>query len=315
LSQLPPPMPATKALHNWYERAGVRSDPRRALTDGEDIGKMFFPERLIPHLSHPLIPQDDTRLRRYLTAQHLYQWLRFTMHFEVEVVCRATQLITASGAGLALSGAAQIDAARIIVDETYHSLCTLDVLQQLEARSGIPELSYDFGPFLTGLDSVGADMPQHRTLVRLLQVVVFETLITSILSEIPGDDRLIGIVRATVRDHAADEGRHHAFFAAFFEHLWSQLDPPLRTRISGYLPRLIVRSLRPPTGPAQAALLAAGFGETTARDIVADSYSDAAVLADINRSAAKTVQLFARVGVLDVPGARERFLAEGLTVP
>lgn len=308
-------MPATRALHNWYERAGVRSDPRRVLADGDDIGKMFFPEHLIPHLGHPLVPRDDAVLRRYLAAQHLYQWLRFTMHFEVGVVCRATQLIVTDGAALTLSPAAQIDAARILVDETYHSLYTLDVLQQLEARSGIPELGHDFGPFLAGLDSVGANMPQHRTLVRLLQVVVFETLITSILSEIPSDDQLIGIVRTTVRDHAADEGRHHAFFAAFFEHLWSQLDAPMRSRISGYLPCLIVRSLRPSTGPARSALLAAGFAEPAVHEIVADSYSDAAVLADINRSAAKTVQLFARVGVLDVPGARERFLAEGLTVP
>jgi hypothetical protein len=268
----------------------------------------------VPHLDHPLIDPDDHRLRRYLVAQHCYQWLRFTMHFEVAVVCRATQQIADGSTGLELPVTSHLDAYKIVVDEGYHSLYSLDVQHQLATRSGIPALGYDFGPFIRGLDAVGEQMPAHRQLVQLLQVVVFETLITSILSDIPNDESVVTLVRDTVRDHAIDEGRHHAFFSAFFRRLWGQLDPGTRALVADYLPTLVVRSLRPATDPAHAALLSCGFSEAHVRDIIAESYSRARVLAGVRHAAAKTLRLFEEVGVLDFPGARDNFTGHGLIV-
>jgi P-aminobenzoate N-oxygenase AurF len=305
-------MPEVATFRSWYDRAGVRSDPRRLLDIEDDIHKAFFPEHLVPHLNHPMVDADDLALRRYLTAQHCYQWLRFTMHFEVAVVCRATQRIADGSTGLVLTDNSRMDAYKIVVDEGYHSLYSLDVSHQLEQRSGIPALGYDFGPFITGLDAVGGGIPDHFLLVQLLQVVVFETLITSILIDIPQDEGVIGIVRETVRDHAVDEGRHHVFFSAFFRHLWGQLDPAARARVAGYLPHLVVRSLRPATEPATSALLAWGFTRSKAREIVADSYAPDRVLVGIRHAAAKTIRLFEEVGVLDLPGARDRFAEQGL---
>jgi hypothetical protein len=305
-------MPEVSAFRHWYERAGVRADARRTLDPEDDVHKAFFPEELVPHLAHPLVDPDDHLLRRYLTAQHCYQWLRFTMHFEVAVVCRATQQIADGSTGLSLTDDTRMDAYKIIIDEGYHSLYSLDVQHQLEKRSGIDALAYDFGPFIKGLDAVGEDMPDHRLLVQLLQVVVFETLVTSILSDIPKDEGVIDLVRDTVRDHAIDEGRHHAYFSAFFKHLWGQLDRPTRQFVAESLPDLVIRSLQPATAPAHAALLASGFGQDKARQIVAESFAPDIVLAGIRHSAAKTLRLFAEVGVLDLPGSRERFFAKGL---
>jgi hypothetical protein len=307
------PMSRTRAFQGWYEKAAVRTGPRRLVSAG-DAG-VFFPEHLVPHLSHPLIDPDDAPLRRYLAAQHLYQWLQFTMEFEVAVVCRATQHIADGSSGLVLPPESRLDAARITVDESYHSLYSLDVSQQLQESSGIGALPVDFGPFFAGLDAIGDDMPQHSVLIRLLQVVVFETLITSVLSDIPQDESLIELVRVVVRDHAADEARHHAFFSVFFQHLWGQLEPSLRRQIASYLPRLIVASLQPPSVPAVAALRAAGFPAAQVAEIVADSYAKPKVLPGIRRSAAKTIALFERTGVLDIPGAREEFQAAGLLIP
>jgi hypothetical protein len=309
------PMPATDALSNWYERAGVRTDPRRMLEIEDDIHKAFFPEHLVPHLDHPLVDPSDHELRRYLTIQHCYQWLRFTMHFEVAVVCRATQQIADGSTGLNLSDACRMDAYKIVVDESYHSLYSLDVQHQLEARSGAEALEYDFGPFIRDLDRVGEDLPQHRMLVQLLQVVVFETLITSILADIPADESVVTLVRDTVRDHAIDEGRHHAFFSSFFRYLWGQLDTPTRNLVADYLPLLVLRSLRPATDPARAALLNSGFDAEQVREIVTDSYSRDRVLASVRHSAAKTIRLFDDVGVLDRPGVRDNFIQHGLIVP
>lgn len=309
-----PEIRGIKAFTSWYDKAGVRSDPRRFAVAEEEIHKRFFPERLIPHLGHHLVASQDQRLRNYLAAQHLYQWLSQTMNFEISVVNRATERIANGKTDLDISGETRLTAYKIMVDECYHSLYSADVLEQLQRSSGIDALPYDFAPFLNGLDAIAEDVAEHRELIQLLQVIVFETLITSILYEIPGDESVITVVRDIVRDHAVDEGRHHAFFASFFTFLWGQLEAGTRHRIALHLPQIIVRSLEPATESAHQALRVAGFTETTAREIIFDSYQREAVLADIRKSSAKTVRLFQDHGVLAMPGVRERFADAGLMV-
>jgi hypothetical protein len=307
-----PDIAGNSAFESWYAKSGVRSDPRRLAVTGEQTHKHFFPERLIPYLDHPLVVPHDQHVRRYLAAQYLYQWLRFTMHFEIAVVNRATERIAHGKLDLDISGETRLTAYKIMVDECYHSLYSADVVEQLQKSSGIDALPYDFAPFLRRLDAIAAEVPQHRELAQLLQVVVFETLITSILYEIPGDQSVLSVVRDIVRDHAVDEGRHHAFFASFFTFLWGQLDAGTRHRMALYLPQIIVRSLEPPTGSARQALCAAGFTEAAAKEIIADSYQREAVLAGIRKSSAKTVRLFSDHGVLALPGVYERFADAGL---
>jgi hypothetical protein len=308
----PPFIAGGRAFDAWYERSGVRSGPRRFAANGAEAGKSLFPERLILHLSHPLIDPADQRLRRYLAAQHLYQWLLFTMHLEISVVNRATQRLANGRSGLDLPAQARLNAYRILVDESYHSLASLDIVEQLQQQTGIVALAYDFEPFLTELDAVGADLPGHRKLVQLLQVVVFETLITSILSDIPGDESVVTVVREVVGDHAADERRHHAYFSSLFPRLWGQLDRGARRQLALCLPDIIIGSLRPATQPAYLALREAGFGPGQAREITVDSYNDEVVLRGIRAAAAKTIRLFQLHGVLDLPGVHERFAASGL---
>jgi hypothetical protein len=306
-----PPIVGAQAFASWYDRAGVRSNPRR-FADVEDIDKSFFKEDLVPHLRHHRIDPDDHKLRRYLIAQHLYQWLQFTMHFEVAVVNRATQRIADGTSGLELASETRLTAYRILVDECYHSLYSIDVVEQLQSMSGIAALPYDFSPFLRGLDAVGEEKPEHRRLIQLLQVVVFETLITSILADIPDDESVITVVRDIVRDHAFDERRHHAFFASFFPYLWGQLDPATRQQMAMYLPTIILRSLQPATKPAYDALRQSGFDERAAREIVVESYDRDTVLTSIRFASAKTVRLFQAHGLLDMPGVEEQFAEAGL---
>jgi hypothetical protein len=230
----------------------------------------------------------------------------------VSVVNRATRRIADGRSGLELPAETRLTAYQILVDEGYHSLYSLDVLEQVQQGSGITALPYDFGPFISELDAVGDEAPGHRRLIQLLQVVVFETLITSMLADIPGDASVITVVRDVVRDHAIDEGRHHAFFASFFTHLWGQLDAATRHQMALYLPKIIVRSLQPATRAAFLALRSAGFPEPAAREIVAESFSPETVLAGIRSASAKTVRLFEAHDVLDLPGVREQFAAAGL---
>ena len=85
---------------------------------------------------------------------------------------------------MALARALRREAMRICVDDQYHARCSVDVAYQIEDSTGIPALPYDFRPFITLLDGVGDSYPEHRELVQLQQVVVFETLITSRIEDV-----------------------------------------------------------------------------------------------------------------------------------
>ncbi|MEH1098505.1 diiron oxygenase [Micromonospora sp. CPCC 205561] len=300
-----------RAFKTWYEDAGVRVGPRRR--PGDDLDRKFFPDHLIPHLGHPLVRAAPEELRRYLSAQHLYQWLNFTAEFEVAVVMRATQQIADGRSGVPLARELRRDAMRICVDERYHALYSVDVVDLIEDSTGIPPLPYDFTPFLAHLDGVGDSYPEHRELVQLLQVVVFETLITSLIEDVPKDSEVMTVVRDTVRDHAEDERRHHAYFAVFFKELWAQLGRSERELVSRLLPEVIIRSLQPATQSARAALGVTGFSPAQTDQIVAESFDRTSVMAGIVVASAKTVALLERCGVLDLPGARERFQNAGFT--
>jgi hypothetical protein len=297
----------------WYTKAGVRAVSRRLGEDHEiEDAKLFFPNALIPHMQHEALSTLDPDQRRYLNAQHLYQWLEFTTHFEVAVVNRSCQRIAEGTAGLEVPVESRMAAFQIYIDEGYHSLYNLDVRLQLERASGIPALPFEFGPFLRQLDAVGDDLPQLRLLIQLLQVIVFETLITSLLAEIPKDQNIKTLVRDTVRDHAVDEGRHHRYFANLFGKLWQQLDPTVRITVAPFLPELIVRSLRPSLRSHRSALRHIGVPDALVADILAESYSPAATLDYIRDASARTVALFTRCGVLEVPGAADAFHHFGL---
>jgi hypothetical protein len=300
-------------LDGWYEKAGVRTDPRRVIGDELEAGKTLFPEKLIPYLDHPLVRALESRQRFGLVARHLYQYMQFTMHFETSVVNRAAARIADGTSGLHLPSPVRLDAYKIYCDEAYHALYSLDVVEQVRDATGIETPDYDFTPFLGRLDGIGAEvLPGEPVLVQLLQVVVFETLVTSILKDVPKDPCVVGTIREVVRDHAEDEGRHHAYFAAFFKGLWHGMTPALRERASRCLPELVSRSLMPDLVPVRASLAAAGLSDAAVREVVADTYAPEQLQSGVRASARHTFQLFETIGVLDVPGARDAFTAAGL---
>ncbi|MEU6683558.1 diiron oxygenase [Streptomyces sp. NPDC046832] len=300
-------------LDGWYDKAGVRTDPRRVMARELEEGKTLFPHTLIPYLDHPLVAALEPEERYRITARHLYQYMQFTMHFETSVVNRAAERIANGTSGLPLPAATRLDAYKIYCDEAYHALYSLDVVEQVSGATGVAVPDYDFAPFLERLDGLGASvMPGETILVQLLQVVVFETLVTSILKDIPKDQTVVGTVREVVRDHAQDEGRHHAYFAAFFKELWHDLSPALRERASRCLPELVSRSLTPDLVPVRGSLRAAGLDEAAVSEVLADVYAPDKTRDGIRASARHTFQLFESVGVLDVPGARDSFMSAGL---
>jgi hypothetical protein len=171
---------------------------------------------------------------------------------------------------------------------------------------------YDFDEYLRNLDGVGAEHTGHQKLVRLLQVVTFETLVTGILLDVPKDPTVIPEVRQIVQDHAIDEGTHHMYFAAFFRRLWSGFTPGERRMVASWLPGLILQSLQPATTPTANALRAVGMSEDTVKEIVSESFTERTVIAGIRRASVNTVKLFQSVGILDTHEGYDAFAGVGL---
>jgi hypothetical protein len=299
-------------LAQWYQRAGVRTGVRRMFQDETREGKVFFPAELVPYLTHDAVRELPPERHRELAVRHLYQFLLSATHLETRIVNRAAELIANNRAGLDLPASARLDAFKVYCDEGYHALYSLDLADQIAASTDIAIPAWDYGGLVDGLVDAGRRLlPDEPRLAALLQVVVFETLITAVLNELPGDPSVVSTVRDVMRDHARDEGRHHRFFAAFFHELWAQLDTALRARVSRLLPVLIRGCLDWDTGPVRSSLRLAGLPADAAEQAVADCYGTADLdrLRDICQA---TVRICTSAGVLDVPGAGEEFAAHGL---
>jgi P-aminobenzoate N-oxygenase AurF len=298
---------------SWYETAGVRSGVRRIFRDETDAGKVFFPERLVPHLAHEALADVTPEQRRDLTVRHLYQFLLSATHLETRVVNRAAEQIANARSGVELPVSARLDAFKVYCDEGYHSLYSLDLADQIARDTGIMLPPWDYGRCVDRLEEAAARLlPDAPRLAPLLQAVVFETLIVAVLNEVPQDPTVLTVVRDLTRDHAKDEGHHFRFFTDFFHHLWHQLNEDLREPVAHALPPLIHACLTWDLEPLQDSLVLAGLDQASVHDVMRDCYGGDSSLDGVASIGRATVRMCQSAGVLEVPGAAEVFAAHRL---
>ena len=298
------------SFERWYSTAGVRGGTRRMFADETDDGKVFYPQHLVPYLAHEALADLTAGQRRELTIRHLYQFLLSTTHLETRIVNTTAELIANNRSGVDLPNRMRLDAFKVYCDEGYHALYSLDLADQIAAATGVAIPPWDYGGFVDRLEETGRRLlPHEPALVPLLQTVVFETLVTAVLNEIPNDQTVMTVVRQLTRDHAKDEGHHHRFFAQFFHGLWATLEPRLREPVARTLPALMQACLTWDTEPIRSSLLMSGVDEPTAAAVVADAYGRSGSNANVCRA---TVRTFRSAGVFDVPGAEEAFAAHEL---
>ena len=300
-------------MDRWHDLAGVRNGVRRIFHQEAEAGLVFFPEQLVPYLSHEAVRELPEDRRRELTVRHLYQFLLSTAHLETRVVNHGAELIANGRSGIELPMASRLDAFKVYCDEGYHALYSLDLADQIGVVTGVPVPDWDYGGFVDRLaDTVASTLPDHQRLAELLSVVVFETLITAVLHEIPHDRTVVTAVRETVRDHALDEGRHHRYFTGFFHELWRQLDTPTRACVAFALPALIRGCLLWDVAPVRSSLVLAGLDRSTAADVVHDCYGGDVGDERIRDICRASLRMCESAGVFAVPGAVEQFAAHGL---
>ncbi|WP_445337073.1 diiron oxygenase [Clavibacter sp. CFBP 8614] len=292
-----PPPDYRSAFSSWDARASVRSAPRRVLRP--DAGLALFPEELVPVAAHPLVRALGPEVLVGMQTRQLYRYLHFTAKLEHLVVNHVALGIANGDVRVPIPEQMRFDALKIYCDEAYHAYFSVDLIRQAEQLTGIAPPKADEEPFflvrLRGLQALHE--PRLAGLIELAFTIVSETLISSTLTDVGRGVRVDPAVTDAVHDHALDEGRHHAYFAAYLEHLWGSLDPGQREFVAQLFPRLIDVFLDPDRPSVAAELAAYGLPPDQIEQVLADVFSDDIRHAYNRATAAK---LLAYLGALDV---------------
>lgn len=300
----------------WESRASVRNAPRRVLEEDARSGKLFFPPELVPVLDHPLVKARGDAAARELLLQRLNVYLDFTADLEQSAVNPVAQLISRRRIGFPLPERMIEDAYKICADESWHALFSDDLQRQLAAVTGTRPVLPVEPQFLARLRAIEAEAPREIAgLPKLFFTIVSETLISSILSGIPSDRRVVGAVRELVADHAQDEGRHHAFFSDVFRRVWPELSPREKRLVGPLLAEFVFAFLEPDYPALLRMVESVGLTEAEAREAVGETHPPAVVAAGIREATSSTLRLFGAHDVFADPATAEVFVAHGLLDP
>jgi len=295
----------------WDERASVRRKPRRILEASS--GLLFFPPELFPVASHPLVASRDETVVRRLLVHRMLNYLDFTSELEELAVIPIAGRISRGRAGLDLPEPMRADAFKIVTDEAWHAQFSYDLVRQVEHRTGVQNLRTNVPTFASRLDMIRDRLPVGlRGTEGLLFAVVSETLISSILADIPRDERLPRAVRDLVRDHAEDEGRHHVYFRALLRRFWPALSDQEQRTLGPFLPEIILAFLEPDYLHTAQSLIEVGFSPGETEQIVHESWPESLVGTTAAGAARAAVRYFREVGALDELATAQAFCAAGL---
>jgi hypothetical protein len=302
-------------LADWEERASVRQKPRHLIEERDLQEHLAFPPELLAITVHPAVQRFGPDILHALLLRRLYLYLDFTDKLELEVVNPVAKRIACGQLGLDLPPQMLLDARKICCDEDYHAFQATDLKYQLEAMTGVVAPLRNRPQFLDKLQVLEAPLePPMRDMAHLFFVIVSETLISALLSQIPRDPRIIGAVRETVADHAADEGRHHAYFSRLLQVLWPKLSTAEQRLIGSLLPEFILAFLTPDSDALEDLLVCCGLSTVGARLVLKETYPRSVVVAGANEGAKATIRLLTRNGVLTDGRTAAIFQASALTI-
>ncbi|KPI00285.1 P-aminobenzoate N-oxygenase AurF [Actinobacteria bacterium OK074] len=298
----------------WDALASVRRRPRRDFEGGQ--AGLYFPPELYPVVGHPLVTALGEDVVEGLLLRRLYDYLHFTTELENLAVIPVAVKISRGRSGLVLPEPMRADAYKIVTDEAWHAQFSYDFACRIAAETGVP------GPhtadaaapaFLSRLDELRERLPHEiRGVESLLFAVVSETLISSILADIPRDERLYRPVREVVRDHAEDEGRHHVYFRSVLRHLWPALTPRERQAVGPLVPTAIHAFLEPDYLQTAHHLRGVGLSTDEIDQVVAESWPPHTVRRSVAGAAAQLTHYLAEAGALDDARTLASFEEAGL---
>ena len=270
------------AFRLWEDRASVRRKPQRRLGDRTTVRTSA--RSCTRYCEHPLVASSaDPRTPAFLLIRRLYDYLHFTTELETLAVIPVASMISRGRSGLPVSKSMRGDAYKIVTDEAWHAQFSYDLAEDVWDATGVAQPARRDAPaFLHRLDGIRARVPAHLLgLEALLFSVVSETLISGVLSELPRDERLPKPVRDLIRDHAEDEGRHHAYFRTVLRALWQVLTPPERLEVTVLVPSVIYAFLEPDYQETATALETIGLSAGQIEQVIGETWPSEVVARDV----------------------------------
>lgn len=286
-------------FEDWEERAGVRKATQRdeGDIDWED-GLLFSPD-LVSVLAHPIMVKQDVTKKRWVLAQTLYSSLGFTQVLEHAVINDAVFKIARRESGFDLPAELQVDAWKILVDESFHGKLVFDLEKKVEWGTKITNTTSGPPAFYTKLRRIQAEAdPEIRDILSLFFCAVSETLITRTLLDIPRDDRVVEPVRRVMREHAEDESRHHRFFADFLTRAWPQLTLRQRQKIGPLIPRFVSIFIDADPINTERILTEVGLTRLDASQVVTETFTRESIINARLQSSKACLMTLSRAGVL-----------------
>lgn len=292
---------------SWDRTAAVRRRPlRRLVAPAPDA--LYFPPELVASHGHPLVAGLGGEAQRRLLVHALYQYLHFTSELEDLAVIPVAMSLSRDRSGLPMPEEARRDAYNIVTDEAWHAQFSYELHRQVVRRTGEPPPPEREPLFVERLHRIAARLHTRVPAVgELLFAVVSETLVSSLLADIPHDCRLPPAVRETVADHAIDEGRHHAYFRDILARLWATLSEPERAAVGPWLPSIILAFLEPDYRALVDSLSILGLCPEQVEAVLRESYPRERVLAEAAGSARPTIRYFEEVGAMRDAATRDAF--------
>ena len=294
------------SFRNWHVNSSVRSRPRRLLAVGTAENNIYFSRDLVPVSCHELVRRAG--LSEIALIYHLFRYLDFTTILENMTVNPVTMGIALGRDNLDLPADLRSDAYKIYCDEAYHALFSVDLKHQVEQMTGFSASVTRIPDYVDTLDRARQSTDAvDRGLVDLMFVIVSETLITGILSRVPGDEFVSTVVRDVIRDHAVDEGLHSIFFSTIMQIIWPQLSRAQRRHFGMLLPEFICAFLKPDFVAMDIDLASCGLDKDQRHSVILGSYPQNEITEMRRRGASDTISLLKRCGAIDDPEIRRHF--------
>jgi hypothetical protein len=301
------------AFTSWHARASVRAKPRRQLGEEEPRELVYFPPELVPVAQHALVQELGADTVDRVLIQQLHTYLEFTSELEHGAVNPVAAMISRRRSGFDLPETMIEDAYKIYTDEAWHAQFSDDLQRQVAVKTGVGPTVFEEPNFFRKLKGFQLDLgPDDQRLVMIFFTIVSETLISTILSGIPSDPRVVMAVRELVADHAQDEGRHHAYFSRLLEFTWPRLNKAQREVVGPLLPEMILAFLEPDFAAIAGNLRACGLTAEQIDQVMTESYPPGTVRAGIRSASRATIRHFERVGIVDDPRTAEALEASRL---
>src|ERR1700733_6337174 len=295
---------------NWDAQPWGRSRARPDSTAARSTSKpVLFSRALVPAANHPLIVARGEDFVRDLLAHRFYVYADFTAWLERDAINVVANELARGVFWSELPAKMREFASCIYTDEAYHAQQSEEIVQALQTETNVRAIYLQEPQFLRILRQVCKRRNDRvRRLLMVCFAIVSETLITAILSDIPKDVTVDGRIRDYVREHAKDEGRHHAFFAELLRYGWPRLPKRDQNLLGPHFATFTRAFLDPDLEWLPRFLGDNGFRAEAVDQIIEDCYPQAGAGQRLRASARHSLALFQEVGVFQNARTRQAFV-------